>query len=76
MADHPPAPPMRYTSNISSVQPSSHASKPLPNTPIDDDKKKRKIKMPWGGSKSEDKGRWKERSIWDFLEQKVCPQIK
>ncbi|XP_072034050.1 serine/threonine-protein kinase PAK 3-like isoform X2 [Amphiura filiformis] len=55
MGDNPPAPPMRYTSNVNTM-PQSHASKPLPNTPIEDDKKKRKIKMPWQGSKSDDKG--------------------
>ncbi|XP_033637392.1 serine/threonine-protein kinase PAK 3-like [Asterias rubens] len=58
MEESPPAPPMRYTSNSGGTlkaDSSGPGYKPLPNTPTDDEKKKRKLKMPWQGSKSEDK---------------------
>ncbi|XP_022103240.1 serine/threonine-protein kinase PAK 1-like [Acanthaster planci] len=56
MEESPPAPPMRYTSTGGTLKgdASSPGSKPLPSTPTDDEKKKRKIKMPWQG-KNEDK---------------------
>lgn len=50
--DCPPAPPMRSTSHKDSTSPAS--TRPLPNTPVDGDKKKKKATFTFFPMKGDD----------------------